>query len=559
MNRLTFGLPMVALVVFTTASTAAQAATEPASCTTQGTLDKHRLLRRLSLDLRNRLPSLEEYEALANEGTVPDATVAAWVKTDDYRLAMRRLHMDLLWVNPEGQALTDVQFRIASDKKSGGGTGIYSIFGSGRRKALRQGTGQETCGDFQQTDFDAKGFPIGKQATGPNGQSYLQDGWVMVSPYWAPQTPIKVCAFDAQAFNTSTGDTACPPGTPGCADCRTSKGAQSPKCGCGPNLSWCYGDIDRELWSDMTEQVLRLVDDVSVGRRPYSELLTTKRAWVNGRLDFWKKHLAHMSNLNKTFNAWAPGDAPTTDAPDYTNATWTEVTRAGPHAGVLTLPGYLLRFQTNRGRANHFRVAFTGQYFVPPATIDTPTAGADGCSDTGDDLTARCTCRHCHQVLEPLAAHFAPFSEAGSALIDDRKLFPVYSPACDPANLKAGKQIPLSCSRFYVTEAGGSHPGTLRPLQFADDDNVIHSQIKANVEVGPVGLVSRIVTTGQFATATVQNVWRRLMARDLILDPSADDHEIALLTTLAAELQAHDQLTTLVTRLVALDQYRRTR
>ena len=33
-----------------------------------------------------------------------------------------------------------------------------------------------------------------------NGQefTYLDEGWVWVTPYWNPTTPIKVCAFDAE-------------------------------------------------------------------------------------------------------------------------------------------------------------------------------------------------------------------------------------------------------------------------------------------------------------------------------------------------------------------------
>ena len=44
-----------------------------------------------------------------------------------------------------------------------------------------------------------------------------------------------------------------------------------------------------------------------------------------------------------------------------------EVVEAGPaHAGVLTSPAYLLRFQTHRARANRFHVSFLCQPFVAP-------------------------------------------------------------------------------------------------------------------------------------------------------------------------------------------------
>ena len=138
----------------------------------------------------------------------------------------------------------------------------------------------------------------------------------------------------------------------------------------------------------------------------------TQRTHINGRISFWRKNLAPLVNLNKTINDWGVTDAPVPDELDYNDLTWTPAERSGDHAGILTLPGYTLRFHTNRGRANRFRVVFTGQYFVPPAGADTD------CDPETDDLTERCTCRHCHQVLEPLAAHFATVIEAGSAMVD---------------------------------------------------------------------------------------------------------------------------------------------
>ena len=65
--------------------------------------------------------------------------------------------------------------------------------------------------------------------------------------------------------------------------------------------------------------------------------------------------------------------------------TWAPVDRKGLHAGVLTLPGYLLRFQTDRGRANRMRITMTCEYFVPPAKMEP----APGCQPDGNDLTKR--------------------------------------------------------------------------------------------------------------------------------------------------------------------------
>ena len=69
------------------------------TCDQSRDLDKYQLLRRLSLDLRGRVPSYEEYSALDTETTVAPATVQSWLTTDDFRIAMRRYHEELFWPN----------------------------------------------------------------------------------------------------------------------------------------------------------------------------------------------------------------------------------------------------------------------------------------------------------------------------------------------------------------------------------------------------------------------------------------------------------------------------
>ena len=46
---------------------------------------------------------------------------------------------------------------------------------------------------------------------------------------------------------------------------------------------------------------------------------------------------------------------------------WVEIELPEQHAGILTSPAYLLRFQTNRARASRFADAFLCEPFTPPA------------------------------------------------------------------------------------------------------------------------------------------------------------------------------------------------
>jgi hypothetical protein len=239
----------------------------------------------------------------------------------------------------------------------------------------------------------------------------------------------------------------------------------------------------------------------------------------------------------------------------FTDTAWTQAERQAPHSGLLTLPSFTLRFQTNRGRANRFRVVFTHQSFIPPAT----TTDSD-CDPTAADLTQRCLCRHCHQVLEPLAAHFGGIAEAGSSVIAGSPAFPVYQAACDPTlPANEGRELPRGCTRFYVTDPEAHAPGTLQAHQYADIDDAVHRQIAANLASGPEGLAQSAIELGLFHGAITRHLFLMLMGRELLLDPGERDNEIGLLEELTTEFRSHDDIRALARRLVLLPQYRRVR
>lgn len=534
------------LILLTAAPAAAQelspSEVEGPMCTASQELDRYKLLRRLSLDLRNQVPSYEEYLALDDQEGVPESTIDAWLAGDAFKHAMRRFHEALLWPNLQGVQLTETDGRLVNQQ---GGGEVFSLLGRRRRQAYRKGNGTEACGDWEQTEFDAQGRPVAQPTTKPDGTTYMQEGWVEVAPYWDPDNPIKVCAFDAQTA---------PKGLLG-LDCGVTGAERDPGCGCGPGLRHCYGmQVEGQVHEDLREQLLRHVDSVTVGGRPYTELITGTHTWVNGRLSFWKKYLASIVTFSKAWNEWGPGDPVLPDDPQWTGDDWQQVERAGQHAGIQTLGAFLLRFQTNRGRANRFRTVFTHQYFIPSAGED-----EGECVDDTTDLTVRCGCRTCHQVLEPLAGHFAPFVEAGTTPFDHAR-YPIYDPDCQEGQGFGPGNLPNpACIRFYVMDPDEPNTGTLIPWQYADGETVLHQSIADAIEEGPAGLAASAIDAGLYASATVRNLWRYLMGRDFNLDPSDPDNEIALLADLAEDFRAHDDFPTLVRQLVALPQYRRIR
>ena len=81
-----------------------------AICSLYEPIDKYQLLRRLSLDLRHRLPSYEAYRQLDGEDTVPDSVVEEYLQSDEFRETIRRYHRKLLWPNISNVQLATVGF-----------------------------------------------------------------------------------------------------------------------------------------------------------------------------------------------------------------------------------------------------------------------------------------------------------------------------------------------------------------------------------------------------------------------------------------------------------------
>lgn len=501
-----------------------------------------RLVRQLSLDLRGNVPDMSDYDAVEGASELPDALLDAYLASDDFRIQMRRYHESLLWTNPAASlASTTTNLTPASVN----GVSIYRLLG--RRRKYRGGDGTAECQAKPQAQlgFEVDGSPKAEDFGSVAGTPLRREGYVEVHPYWEPNpaATIKVCAFDAQtaeSFTYAAGTYAC-------------DSAQSvtltDRCGCGANLEHCTGAaVSRDVVSSFREQILRTIDDHTVGGAPYSKLLTSKTAYVNGPISHFLGKVAHTLPLSKIQAGLQPSDGALPEK-EYLDETWTAYERQAPHSGVLTLPAYLLRYQTLRGRANRYRIAFRGQYFEPPSIADT------GCLDAGDDLTQRCVCRGCHTTLEPIAAHFGKFAEAGTMSFEDLTAVFPNRVACD-----AAVDPPYSgfCSRFYAAVPDAADPDILwwklKPLQFADD---AHPDIQPNFDAGPLGLAQADIDSGTFHRVAVHQLFEFLMKRPANLDVTSPDYEGATLDAIAANFQQHDSLRKAVRALVTLPSYRR--
>jgi hypothetical protein len=542
------------VVTLALALPAAALAQTAAECQQPRDVDKYQLLRRLSLDLRGRIPDVTEYEALDAQSAVPASVIRSYLSSDDFRLVMRRYHEELFWPNLSNLALANVNAQLVVNGTTNGPPDVWLLSSTARRRTFRGVTDANTahglqCGDYEQTHFlPGGGFrpdPAFIRTTVVNGVTVRQEGWRLVTPYWST-TPIKVCAYDAQETETVTVGTGAAARTLSCGHFETNG---NPACGCGVGLKFCYGptaSVRNVITASAREQVGLLVDRVSTGGRPYTDLVLSRVAPVNGPLAFWKQNLASNLSVNRIWAMPDPTEPPTNKA--FSDLTWTDVDRGTDlHAGVLTTTAYLLRFQTNRARGNRYRIDFECESYVPPSRLEEPAA--DNCSASSDDLTKRCTCRGCHRGLEPLASHWGQFAEGGTTLLTDLIAWPRTRMNC------VGSTNAV-CNRFYVTNPDADNAGALQPYQYADAQ---HPELAPALARGPRKRVNESIANGTFARCVVKRTWSSLMKRDLRLaGPGADEGET--LDQLATGFTSNNySLPWLVEQIVSKPQYRRVR
>ncbi|MEO0322433.1 MAG: hypothetical protein AAF447_05725 [Myxococcota bacterium] len=485
-----------------------------------------RLLRQLSLDVRGRIPSIEEYQQLQSAAD-PDAEFArmrtAMFASPEFSRTTMEYHRGLLWTSFDRSlvSLEGGDRRIGRDR----GRDIWFV---NNRKARYRGNQAFLCDDVPHTSFDADGRPLPMRQfddgrctnSGRDGVCDI-DGTVMVAPYWDPENPIKVCAFDANDVLTEPDGDAC------------SFENGSRFCGCGPNLQHCIpgfsgnaaGDsYARALQAGFTEEPLRLIESIVSEGESYLETFRGASTYVNGPI-------AHYYRYNSGKNL---GQAQTTTQVAYDvripnsslaglsatdTTTWRRIERGPEHAGVLTTPGYLVRFASDRARANRFYTAFYCDPFVPqsngiPAEEENPP----------QNLRERDGCADCHQELEPAAAHWGRWRNGGSIGFFD-PLDIAFREPYEPCNCDdRGNRINMGgrcsnnfCNAYFVTAANTNgeelelHRGRpLAALWLEEDDD--RSDFE-NVEFGPAALVDTPNEVRRVAECAVRQLAEHLYGR----------------------------------------------
>jgi hypothetical protein len=256
------------------------------------------LLRKLSLDLRGRIPARAEVDAVLSAGKNPLEFVDEFIESPDFLEQVRLYHRDKVWPNfdnPERLHYFDYL--------------------------------QEMEVDGQTVYF----HPYTDGAQGCKPQQIIS-----VFPYWDPSTKVNVCEKTVGAFTTlsSVGTKKPTPDKKKSYKFDCTRRWDVRYCGCGETLEHCtvYKRTLTQL-KDMGDEGPRMAVEIIRLNRPYTDIVTAQWSMRSGPLS----HL-YLEKLSTT----------PVYVGDLFDKKWRAVGRKPVHSGYLTSAGYLRRFGTGK-------------------------------------------------------------------------------------------------------------------------------------------------------------------------------------------------------------------
>jgi hypothetical protein len=524
-------------------------------------LQPTRLLRRLSLDLTNRIPTPAEAEA-ALQGVTP-GMIDELLASEGFLEVMRAHHADLVWPNLDTVELVPESHMLYPNRFADGTVVYYSAVRSVLVRQVGETTLYSPCRN-EPASYDADGNLVLEEVRMGDEVVAYTEGWVEVEPYWAPGTRIKVCALDA--LDAPVGrvcpgprerypfaDSQCrgiraferfleEPFEGSTISCNSAFAFLSPDCGCGPNLRNCATrEVVRDIASQMLEQQLRIIDRVIRDGEPYERILTSNAIEWNGPVvHYLRNHAPLVLDVYQGEEAdWSLPNL------DYTDREWVSAPRTGRHAGILTSPGFLLRFATDRMRAHRYYNAFECSAFTPTGPLPSPF---EPCSQN-EDLTERCGCDSCHLTLEPLASHWGRFIENGFGELTEER-FPTTADAagCIPP-IESAERL-YRCLREYElqpTEQREPYRGLLNAYVFEDPADY------GFIEGGPALRVEEATASGIVQRCLAERMWTEFMGRE----PTDAERSTVFPELLDAFERSGRDVKALVRAIVERDAYRR--
>ena len=296
--------------------------------------------------------------------------------------------------------------------------------------------------------------------------------------------------------------------------CSTRAAATDAACGCGPDLQWCSLNVEEDrIAQAMSEAIDHRVRDMVRHDKPYLELLNGRTGFVNGPLVHFYTHHTQVPNAVRIDQP--PLRAEELPSLAFTDTeTWLPISLPEGHSGVLTAEAFLLRFQTNRGRANRFFTEFLCGEFLPPESGIMEIAE----ENPTPDLSQKPVCMDCHTVLEPWAAYWGRWQEVGANHYDE-DAYPTYNDECAEC---APYCQDTYCRRNYLTRVRHPHEedyvGTFNPYVFLVGDAEDHPTL------GPALWAQEIADDGRLARCAAEKaaIWL-LGTPEADIDPALID------------------------------------
>jgi hypothetical protein len=348
------------------------------------------------------------------------------------------------------------------------------------------------------------------------------------------------------------------------------------ECGCGPGLERCMPSsgpnletnaftmplsapigaevptqVDQEFtasWSRFWwgQEAIQFLDHIVADDLDFRDILKAKYTYINGPLaqfykwtapstccggnltgaDYLSGELFNYVNPESLFD---PKAAPDDLLPHDTNK-WVRIEDRGPHAsGLLTMPIFLTKYGSRRGRAHVLYQAFLCREFVASNVKLTPSEEPN--------LMVRNGCSSCHVTLEPLAAYFSRITESDWTYLPESN-FPLETPQCAAAE---GQTPQKGCANFYDPAFATADGSKLRSSYGSTE----------HAEEGAAGLAEYITSSDSFASCTAKNVAASFLGRTL------GDDDAALLEQVAkAFTDGKFRMKPLVRTLVRADAYK---
>jgi hypothetical protein len=450
-----------------------------------GGLNPERYLRALSLDLRGTLPTLEEYDDLLENNHINASVIGEWLQSDRFAQQLTRLHHGWLWNNVENLNLYNNRANLRTSQGRYWRTVPAQTYRGDRVACLDEPARFGDQGEILTTEVE------GNQL----------EGWVWVQPYWSNE-PVRVCAFDAQdALYADNG-----------TFCGSNAGFGQVSCGCGPQMQWCVtGAVRNEINRALAESLDRLMAEVFASGESYLSLFQSSYLPLNGVLVHFLRHHQQISRYSLN-----PSPVPSAFLPSMNyqeQDRWVSIVMPSYYSGILTHPAFLLRFQTNRARANRFFDAFLCSPFQPPEG-GLPVADEESARDP--DLQNRAGCKYCHALLEPAAAYWGRWTEQGIAYLSAER-FPAEREDCLNCAL-TGQGCNNECRSHYLTNSLSDREipylGKLKAYTFRKSEHAV------NVEQGPRLLAFTEVADQRLPQCVAQRTAEWLLGRSM--DPKRD-------------------------------------